>query len=136
MVSKKLRLLHFYKFYYTLFLSLCTYLKFCRQVLGSCQIAYKKANKNIKKNVNQKGKEIVKKPLDNIIDRMDVNTESNIFTTIKDHKKNFLNHPKIRFINPAKNELERISKTHCVKSAQIRTRNNYVFGHFSHSDNP
>ena len=31
--------------------------------------------------------------------------------TIKDHEENFLNHPKVRLINPAKNELERISKT-------------------------
>ena len=42
---------------------------------------------------------------------MDVNAECNCFITIKDHKQSFLNHPKIRLINPAKNELERISKT-------------------------
>ena len=42
---------------------------------------------------------------------MDVNVESNCFITIKDHKENFLNHPKVRLINPAKNELGRIRKT-------------------------
>ena len=63
------------------------------------------------KRINEKGKEIVKKSFDNIIDRMDVNAESNCFITIKDHKENFLNHPKVRLINPAKNELGRISKT-------------------------
>ena len=72
---------------------------------------YKKANENIKKRINEKGKEIVKKSFDNIIDRMDINAESNCYITIKDHKENFLNHPKVRLINPAKNELGRISKT-------------------------
>ena len=70
---------------------------------------YKKANENIKKRINEKGKEIVKKLFDNIIDRMDVNAESNCFITIKDHKENFLNHPKVRLINLA-NELGRIRK--------------------------
>ena len=60
--------------------------------------AYKKANGNIKS-------------FDNIIDRMDVNAESNCFITIKDHKESFLNYPKVGAINPAKNDLGRISKT-------------------------
>ena len=72
---------------------------------------YKKANRNIKKRINEKGKEIVKKSFENIIDRVDVNAESNCFITIKDHKENFLNHPKVRLTNPAKNQLGRISKT-------------------------
>ena len=72
---------------------------------------YKKANENIKKRINKKGKEIVKKSFDNIIDRMDINAESNCFITIKDYKENFLNHPKVLLMNPAKNELGRISKT-------------------------
>ena len=50
---------------------------------------YKKANRNIKKRINEKGKEIVKKSFENIIDRVDVNTESNCFITIKDHKETF-----------------------------------------------
>ena len=72
---------------------------------------YKKANENIKKRINEKENEIVEKSLDNIIDRMDINTEWNCFITIKDHKENFLNHPKGRLINLAKNEIGRISKT-------------------------
>ena len=72
---------------------------------------YKKANENIKKRINKKGKEIVKKSFDNIIDRMDINAESNCFITIKDYKENFSNQLKVRLINPAKNELGRISKT-------------------------
>ena len=72
---------------------------------------YKKFNGNMKKRINKKGKKIVKKSFDNIIDRMDVDAESNCFTTIKHHKENFLNHPKVRLINLPKNELGRISKT-------------------------
>ena len=72
---------------------------------------YKKANQNIKKTINEKGKEIVKKSFDKIIDRMDVNADSSCFITIKDHKENSLNHPNVRLINPAKNELGGISKT-------------------------
>ena len=40
---------------------------------------YKKANGNIKKRINEKGKEIVKKSFENIIDKMNVNAESNCF---------------------------------------------------------
>ena len=32
---------------------------------------------------------------------MDINAESNCYITIKDHKENFLNHPKVRLINPS-----------------------------------
>ena len=42
---------------------------------------------------------------------MGVNADSNCFITIKDHKENSLNHPKVRLINPVKNELGGISKT-------------------------
>ena len=66
---------------------------------------YKKANENIKKRINEKGKEIVKKSFDNIIDRMDTNAEPNCFMTIKGHKESLLNQPKVRLINPAKNKL-------------------------------
>ena len=72
---------------------------------------YKKTSKNIKKRINEKGKKIVKKSFDNITDRMDISAESSSFVAIKDHKENFLNHVKVRLINPAKNELGRISKT-------------------------
>ena len=71
----------------------------------------KKANENIKKRLNEKGKEIVENSFDNIIDRMHINAESNCFITINDHEENFLNHPNVRLINPAKNEIGRISKT-------------------------
>ena len=42
---------------------------------------------------------------------MDVNAEPNCLIKINDHKENFLNHPKVHLINPAKNQLGRVSKT-------------------------
>ena len=62
---------------------------------------YKKVSGKIKK---------VKKSFNNIIDRVNVNAEFNCFITIKDHKENFLNQPKVRLINQARNQLGRISK--------------------------
>ena len=45
-----------------------------------------------------------------MIKRMETNEEGNSFITIKDHKENFDNHPTVRLINLAKNELGRIRK--------------------------
>ena len=39
-----------------------------------------------------------------------MNGKNNSFMTLKDHNKNFNNNPTVRLINPAKIELERISK--------------------------
>ena len=41
---------------------------------------------------------------------METNEEGNSFIAIKDHKGNFDNQSTVRLINPAKNELGRISK--------------------------
>ena len=41
---------------------------------------------------------------------MEVNGENNSFITPRDHKENFKDNPAVRLINPAKNELGRISK--------------------------
>ena len=45
-----------------------------------------------------------------LIKRMETHEEGNSFHTIKDHKENFDNHLTVRLINPAENELGRISK--------------------------
>ena len=44
------------------------------------------------------------------LNRMFINGKNNCLITLKDHKANFLNNPKTRLLNPAKNELGRISK--------------------------
>ena len=45
-----------------------------------------------------------------VLNRLEINGESNSFITLKDHKENFNNNPTVRLINPAKNELGHISK--------------------------
>ena len=66
----------------------------------------KKSSINIKKKIN--GRNILKDK--EVIQRMDINGESNCFITLKDHKENFQNNPSVRLLNPAKNELGRLSK--------------------------
>ena len=46
----------------------------------------------------------------NILDKIQVNGTVNSFITLKVHEVNFLNHPTTRIVNPAKNEVGRISK--------------------------
>ena len=46
-----------------------------------------------------------------VIKKIFVNDKQNCFITIKDHQPNFQNIPTVRLLNPAKNELGRISKT-------------------------
>ena len=70
---------------------------------------YKKASEKIKKNIDKGGVKFAKKA--GILDRMDQNGTNNCFITLKDHKDNFQNNPTTRLINPAKNEIGRISKS-------------------------
>ena len=69
---------------------------------------YKKANSNVTKTINEQGKKIANKK--NILDRIQVNGKEECFITLKDHKPNFENNVTARLINPAKNEIGRISK--------------------------
>ena len=69
---------------------------------------YKKVNTKIKDKIKRKGKEILKNK--EALHRLDINEESNCFFTLKDHKENFQNNPTVRLINPAKNDIGRISK--------------------------
>ena len=61
---------------------------------------YKKATKGIKDIINKEDIKYAKQAY-----------TSNCFITLKDHKENFVNHPTTRLINPAKNEIRRISKS-------------------------
>ena len=69
---------------------------------------YKKSNKETKRKINCKEIKYLKEA--NILDKVEVNGTANCFITLKNHKANFLNHPTARLINPAKNEIGRISK--------------------------
>ena len=69
---------------------------------------YKKASGKIKEKIEKGSVKFAKKA--GIIDRMDQSGSNNCFITLKDHKENFQNNPTTRLINPAKNEIGRISK--------------------------
>ena len=75
---------------------------------NSITSTYKKSNNNIKKKINISGRNILKDK--EVLQRMDINGESNCFITLKDRKENFQNNPSVRLINPVKNELGRLSK--------------------------
>ena len=94
-----------------------------RILQNSVTATYKKADDNIKNTINYSGRKILK---DNpIIQRMNVNAENSCFITMKDHKENFANNPTTRLINPAKNELGRISKVILEKiTTQVRAKLN------------
>ena len=54
------------------------------------------------------GKQILKK--NEILNRVEINGESNCFITLKTKKANFANNAQVRLTNPAKNQLWRMSK--------------------------
>ena len=58
------------------------------------------------------GKQILKN--NEILNRAEINGESNCFFTLKSHKDNFENRPQIKLINIAKNELGKISKLYWI----------------------
>ena len=69
---------------------------------------YKKVPDKISDKINTEGKRIMENKT--ALNRMFINGKNNRFITLKDHKANFLSNPKTRLLNPAKNELGRISK--------------------------
>ena len=69
---------------------------------------YKKASIKLKERVDKGGVNYAKKA--GVLDRMQINGTNQCFVILKDHKENFENNPKTRLINPAKNEIGRISK--------------------------
>ena len=72
------------------------------------QKEYKKVNQKEIKTVDDTQKAIVSK-LD-LEDRVYATTQRQCFASLKNHKDNFLNNPKVRLINPTKGEVGKISK--------------------------
>ena len=71
----------------------------------------------------------------NILHRIQVNGKEECFITLKDRKPNFVNNETARLINPAKNEIGRISKVilesinkELRNKLQIQQRNNTTVG--------
>ena len=93
---------------------------------------YKKASNSIKKKINFAGKQILKS--NEILNRVEINGENNCFFTIKDHKDSFANNPQVRLINPAKNELGRISKV-ILDKINLAIREHFSFNQWKNTQN-
>ena len=74
----------------------------------SITTTYKKTSDNIHNKINTDGKKLMKDK--DVLNRMLTNGNNECFITLKDYKPNFKNNPKVRLINPAENEIGRISK--------------------------
>ena len=77
-------------------------------VTNSITKDYKKTDGKLADKINIQGTTFAKEA--KIQDKLEVNGTTNCFITLKDHKENFMNNPSTRLINPAKNEVGRISK--------------------------
>ena len=69
---------------------------------------YKKGTGKLKERIDKGGLKFAKQA--GVSSRMEVSAKNNAFVTLKDHKENFENNPTTRLINPAKNEVGRLSK--------------------------
>ena len=72
-----------------------------------------KTNESVTENVTKKDKAIANRL--ELSDRIYSTTKKEAFFTLKDHKENFRNNPKIRLLNPTKSELGKISKKMLTK---------------------
>ena len=93
---------------------------------------YKTANNTIKKKINMAGKQILEN--NEFLNRIETNGENNCFFTLKDHKDNFGNNPQVRLINPAKNELGRISKV-ILDKMNLAIRQHFSFNQWKNTQN-
>ena len=78
------------------------------------------------------GKQILKNK--ETLNRIEINGEKNWFFTLKDHKDNFANNPQVRLINPAKNELGRISKV-ILDKTNLAIREHFSFNQWRNTQN-
>ena len=81
---------------------------------------YKKSSQERIDKINEGGKKLAEKA--NISSRMSINGKNECFVTLKDHKPNFENKLPTRLINPAKNEIGRMSKS-ILETTNIKLRN-------------
>ena len=81
---------------------------------------YKKTDPIVKDSINKEGKTILKKH--DVYNKININGSSSCFITLKDHKSNFVNSSTVRLINPAKNEVGRLSK-YILSDINLQLRN-------------
>ena len=79
-----------------------------RLLQNAVTATYEKFDKETERRINCEGIKYTKEA--NILDKVQVKGTTNCFVTLKDRKANFLNNPTTRLINPAKNEISRITK--------------------------
>ena len=77
-------------------------------MLNDLTTTYKKARDIIHNKLNTDGKTLIKDK--NILIKILTNGNSECFIMIIDYKPNFKNNPKVRLVNPVKNEIGRINK--------------------------
>ena len=107
------------------------YRKLTTEVVTS---TYKKVPDKINEKINTEGKRITENKT--ALNRIFINGKNNCFITLKDHKEHFLNNPKTRLPNPAKNEIGRMSKAvldkinlnhpNTTKANQSKNTNNVI----------
>ena len=71
---------------------------------NSITSTYQKSNNHIKKTIK------IKRKNKEMLQRMDINGDSHCFIAFKDYKENFQSNLSVRLINPAKNQLGRLSR--------------------------
>ena len=82
--------------------------KYNELLRNSIHTHYKKADDMTERNINLEAK-LIAENLE-ISDRVDIMSRNEAYITLKDHKENFQNNPKVRLINPAKTQIGNISK--------------------------
>ena len=78
------------------------------------------------------GKQILKN--NDIPNRPEINGQNKCFFTLKDQKDNFANNTQARLINPAKNELKRISKV-ILDKINLEIRKHFGFNQWKNTLN-
>ena len=99
---------------------------------NSITSTYKKWNNKIEQKVNTSGRNILKDK--EVLQHMDINGESNCFITLKDDKENFQNNPLVQLINPAKNELRRLSKFIILGIMNKELRHNFSLNQWKNTE--
>ena len=69
-----------------------------------------------------------------ILNRIEINGENNCFFTLRDHKDNFSNNPRVRLIYPTKNELARVSKV-ILDKINLAIREHFSFNQWKNTQN-
>ena len=69
---------------------------------------YEKAHEDVIDNIKKEDKKVAERL--EVDDRLYCTSKRDCFITLKDHKKQFMNNPKFRLLNPAKPELGMVSK--------------------------